>query len=88
MMLERVKLRTLGKAAVVGEEGGKGFKSSEPAFNLSIPFLGFSFMGVHTLEYMAPIGQPIGAMYSNAGPMAPERNHWVRGRETSPEARV
>ena len=61
MLLGTVKLRTLGKATVVARRvtRASSLRSAEPAFNLSIPLSGSSFMGVQTTEYMAPIGQPI-----------------------------
>ena len=61
MLLGTVKLRTLGKASVVVKRVARAssLRSAETAFNLPIPFLGSSFMGVQTPEYMAPIGQPI-----------------------------
>ena len=55
------QLRTLGKAAVVVKRVTRAsrLQSTEPAFNLPIPFSGSSFMGVQTPESMALIGQPI-----------------------------
>ena len=57
MLLGTVKLRTLGKAAAVAKRVARAssLRSAEPAFNLSIPFSGSSFMGVQTPEYMALI---------------------------------
>ena len=56
-----VKLRTLGKAAVVVKRVARAFSlpSAEPAFNLSRLFLESSFMGVQSSEYMALIGRLI-----------------------------
>ena len=61
MLLGTVKLRTLVKVAVVAKRVARASSllSVEPAFNLSIPFPGSSFMGIQAFEYMAPIGQPI-----------------------------
>ena len=61
MLLGTVELRTLGRAAVVAKRVARAssLQSTEPAFNLSIPFSGSSFIGVQTPEYMTPIGQPI-----------------------------
>ena len=68
MLLGTVKLRTLGKAAVVVEKVAKAssLRYSEPAINLPIPFSKSSFMGVQTPEYIAPCltGLPI----KNYGP--------------------
>ena len=38
-------------------ERTSSLRSAEPAFSLSIPFGGSSFMGVQTPEFMARIGQ-------------------------------
>ena len=86
ILLGTVKLRTLGKAAVVAKRVARAscLPSAEPAFNLLIPFSESSFMGVQTPEYHGsdwPANK-------NAGPMVPEPNHREWGRETSPEARV
>ena len=61
MLLGSVKLRTLGKAAMMAKRVARAssLRSAEPAFNLPIPFSGSSFMGAQNPEYMAPIGQPI-----------------------------
>ena len=61
MLLGTVKLRTLGKAAVVAKRVARAssLQSAEPPFNRSFPFSGSSFMGFHTPEYMAPISQAI-----------------------------
>ena len=60
MLLGTVKLRTLGKVAVVAKRVARAscLPSAEPAFNLPIPFSESSFMGVQTPEYVALFGQP------------------------------
>ena len=65
MLLGTVKLRTLGKTAVVAKRMAKvsSLRSAEPALNLPVLFSGSSFMGVQTLEYMDPIGQQIEMLY-------------------------
>ena len=78
MLLGTVKLRTIGKAAVVAKRVVKAssLRSAEPAINLSFSFSGSSFMGAQHLNTW-PANR-------NTGLMAPERNHRGGGRETSP----